>query len=125
MVKFTCTHTHTHTHTCVQELWYYHLSAASAGDLGPVLTHTERLLAKIMQEGGGASHVLWKHPVLTCTGGPLRRALTSLASAELNQVAKNLFQVGVCVRVCVCVCVCACVCVRVCAFVCLFVQVEL
>ena len=79
------------------DAWLYHLNAASSGSCDLNLTLTEKLLAQIVQEGGGKEHLLWKHPVLKCTTGPLRGALTSLPSKALNEKAVNLFQVCGCV----------------------------
>ena len=89
--------THRHSSTTLfpyQDSWYYYLNVASAGGEGPELTLTEKLLARILQEGGGRDHSMWKHPVLTCTVPPLRDALTSLPSATLVQKAKKMFQVS-------------------------------
>ena len=78
----------------LQDSWYYHLSATQSGDQELSLTMTEKLLTQIMQYNSitHKTHPNWKHPVLSCTTGPLRNALTSLPSASLIAGAKNLFQ---------------------------------
>ncbi len=56
------------------------------------LTSTEKMLAEIKQSDNHLTHMLWGHPLFSVTNSQLSQPLTSIDSAPLADMAKQLFQ---------------------------------